>query len=213
MLGMDGMDLSFPTEINALPSDIQAFLDEADRRIERFQLDRNIPGFVPSDYARVFMTLQRLVESDLARGERFCEWGSGFGVVACLAGMLGFDAYGIEIEGKLVDAAREIAADFDVCVEFIEGSFISMESAARIGPNERFAWLTTQQIPGLGLDLSPADFDVIYAYPWPDEETLIGALFECHAEVGALLLTYHADGNLRLRRRQQKKRRRLPTSG
>jgi len=40
----------------------------------------------------------------------------------------------------------------------------------------------------------------VFAYPWPDEEALIEGLFEGHAREGAMLLTFHADGALRLRR-------------
>jgi hypothetical protein len=41
----------------------------------------------------------------------------------------------------------------------------------------------------LGLD--PEDFDVVFAYPWPDEECLTSALFECYARDGAVLLADH----------------------
>ena len=44
------------------------------------------------------------------------------------------------------------------------------------------------------------EFDLVFAYPWPDEEALIEGLFEGHARAGAMLLTYHADSTLRLRR-------------
>ena len=50
------------------------------------------------------------------------------------------------------------------------------------------------------MGLEPEEFDLVFAYPWPDEEALIEGLFEGHARAGAMLLTYHADGALRLRR-------------
>src|SRR5262245_50345847 len=80
--------------------------------------------FVPSDHLCAFGALQALAESALAPGGRFCEWGSGFGVVTCLAAMIGFDACGIEIEPELVDAARRLAEDFELSAEFVCGSFI-----------------------------------------------------------------------------------------
>jgi hypothetical protein len=49
---------------------------------------------------------------------------------------------------------------------------------------------------GLGVE----DLDLVLACPRPDEEALIEGLFEGHARAGAMLLTYHADGALRLRR-------------
>ena len=65
-----------------------------------------------------------------------------------------------------------------------------------------FAWLST--VGGSGyeeLGLGPDDFDIIFAYPWPDEERLTGALFERYARAGAVLLTYHGGDDLRLRRK------------
>ena len=47
----------------------------------------------------------------------------------------------------------------------------------------------------------PADFDVIFAYPWPDEERLIRTLFDRLAGVGAKLLTYHGGDDFQLRRK------------
>ena len=51
------------------------------------------------------------------------------------------------------------------------------------------------------LGMSPEEFDLIYAYPWPDEEWLVEELFDAHARPGALLLTYHGDRGLWLRRK------------
>src|SRR5262249_40914020 len=185
-----------------LPRYVHAFLRAAGRRIERFQRERHIPGFVPSNFARAYWALRALAATGAARGNLFCEWGSGFGVVACLAAMLDFDAYGIEIEGELVDAARLLAGDFCVPVEFVRGSFFPKGSAACFQRGDEFAWLTTsgghtEEELGLGL----ADFDVIFAYPWPDEERVTAALFEQQAGVGAGLLTYHGENDVRLRRK------------
>src|SRR5579885_3294362 len=111
------LDVKLTVADAELPADVRALLREADRRIERFQRDCHVPGFVPSDFAGAYRVLRALQEADAAPGGLFCEWGSGFGVVACLAALLGYDAHGIEIEGELVDAARELAADFDLPVE------------------------------------------------------------------------------------------------
>jgi hypothetical protein len=183
-----------------LPAEVRAFLREADRRIDEFQRHALVPGFVPSDFIQAYRFLDCLGEANLTRGNLFCEWGSGFGVVACLAAMLGFDAVGIEIEGSLVDQAEQLADDFGVSVEFIRGSFIPCGSDVHeIGD---FSWLTTEEDrtnEDLGLD--PDDFDVIFAYPWPDEEDVTEALFERYARKGAVLATYHG-GDFRLRRKR-----------
>jgi hypothetical protein len=195
-------DLSLPAGAFRLPRDVGAFLREANRRIERFRDECHVPGFVPSDFVPVYGALRALAAAQAVSGSLFCEWGSGFGVVACLAAMLEFDACGIEIEGELVEAAQQLADDFDLPVEFVRGSFIPPGSAARLEAGAGFAWLTTRpDSPGEGLELGPADFAVIFAYPWPDEEGLIDTLFERHAAPGAVLVTYHGGDDVRLRRK------------
>jgi hypothetical protein len=189
----------------AVPGDVSSFLREADRRIERFQMHSRVPGFVPSDFHAGFRVLRSLAETAIVPGSLFCEWGSGFGVVACLAAMLDFDAYGIEMEPELVSAARQLAADFDLPAQFIRGSFIP--TGADAGGDEPFAWLNTDESNmeeelGLAVD----DFGVIFAYPWPDEERLTTDLFERYASVGAVLVTYHGGEDFRLRRKTSSKR-------
>src|SRR5439155_13202718 len=106
----------------------------------------------------------------------------------------------IETEGDLVDAARRLAADFGLPVAFARGSFIPAASA---GParGRAFAWLDTHGGSGYEeLELSPDDLDVVFAYPWPDEERWTGDLFRRHARRGAVLVTYHGGADVRLRR-------------
>ena len=198
-------------EVNeaALPRDIGAFLCDADRRIEHFQTDSSLLAFVPSDFVRAYAILRSLSEN-LAPGRLFCEWGSGFGVVACLAAMLDFEAHGIEIEGELIDAARRLAADYELPVELVRGSFIPKGDKLSNGGNS-FAWLTTEEsIAPDESDLDPDDFAVIFAYPWPDEDRATADLFERHAALGAILITYHGGDDFRVRRKTKS---RLRTRG
>jgi hypothetical protein len=194
------VDLILSIEAAEVPGDVRRFLQEADRRIEEFLSARTIPGFVPSDFTRAYAVLRALAAQDVGAGNLFCEWGSGFGVVACLAAMLDFDAWGIEIEGQLVDAARQLAKDFDLPVEFIHGSFIPSGSDDCLGSGKEFAWMTTDAA-NAGEEMDPAAFDVVFAYPWPDEEAVVAALFERHSSPGAILATYHGGEELRLRRK------------
>jgi hypothetical protein len=201
------IDLNLPTPPDPVPSDVRSFLREAERRIWHFQSEHCIPAFVPSDYEETYRVLRALAAEDLAPGRLFCEWGSGFGVVTCLAAMLDFDAFGIEIEDELVDEARRLADDFDLPVEFMHGSFIPHRSAAHLARDDRFAWLNTDgsdPYPQLGLD--PCDFGVIFAYPWPDEEEATEALFDRYGGDGAVLTTYHGGKDFRLRRRKAPRR-------
>jgi hypothetical protein len=192
------VDLNLPIDAAALPAEVRAFLREADRRIERFQRECRAPGFVPSDFAGAYAVLRAIAEADVAPGRLFCEWGSGFGVVACLAAMLGYDAVGIEINRDLVDAAGQLADDFGIPVEFVHGSFIPPGETIDAGGG--FSWLETEET-GADVELGPDDFDVIFAYPWPDEEASTEALFERCAAAGALLASYHGGADFRLHRK------------
>ncbi len=200
------VELDLSTDNTDVPGDVGSFLREAERRIERFQRAGRLPAFVPSDYSSAYRALRYLAESGAAPGNVFCEWGSGFGVVACLAAMLDFDACGIEIEGELVDAARELADDFGLPASFVRGSFIPEGSLARPDPVDGFSWLSTDERGGYDeLGLGPDVLDVVFAYPWPDEETFTGEVFGQFAAPGALLLTYHGGETFRLRRKVRRR--------
>ena len=196
------VNLNLQVSDAAIPGDVRSFLRVAARRIKRFRRESHVPGFVPSDFERVYGILHALAAANLAPGNLFCEWGSGFGVVACLAAMLDFDACGIEIEQELVDAARQLADDFELPVEFIRGSFIPPGGEAFVDSSDGFVWLTTDADSSHEeLGLAPDDFDVIFAYPWPDEQAAVAGLFERYAAVGAVLVTYHGEEDFRLRRK------------
>ena len=203
------VDIEISINGSVLPDDVVAFLREADLRVSQFV--RNSPirvtGFVPSDFVTVYHALRAITEANLAPGTSLSEWGSGFGVVASLAAMLGFKVCGIEIERDLVDASRRLADDFGLPVEFVHGSFIPSgaeayaEKASADNSAEWF-WLVTDADDAYdeaGLD--PDDFDVVFAYPWPSEECLIESLFEKYAAEQALLLTYNQYNSVRVRRK------------
>ena len=207
------VDVEFSVNASVLPDDVVAFLREADLRVDHFVRNHSIriTGFVPSDFTTVYHALRTITETHLAPGNSFCEWGSGFGVVASLAAMLEMSVCGIEIERDLVDASRRLADDFGLPVEFVQGSFIPLggeadaEEACVDNGSEAF-WLVTdadEAYEELGLD--PDDFDVVFAYPWPGEEYLIEDLFEKYAAEEALLLTYNQYDSVRLQRKVGKK--------
>src|SRR5438132_3709796 len=130
-------ELSLPGNGAAPPREVRAFLREAERRIARFRRTHLLPGFVPCDFVRAHEAVRALAAENVAPGNLFCEWGSGFGVVACLAALAEFDACGIEIEPQLVDAARQLADDFDLPAQFYCGSFLpGGGTAARDGGQE-----------------------------------------------------------------------------
>lgn len=203
------VDLKAPLDRTAIPGDVRSFLREAERRIGRFNQASSVPSFVPSDFEGAYGMVRALAAADLTTGRIFCEWGSGFGVVACLAAMLDFDACGVEVEGELVDAARKLAEDFSLPVEFVQGSFIPTGADIYLKDSGGYSWLATEDgsaYEELGLD--PDELNIVFAYPWPDEECLIAQLFERYAGAGAELLTYHGGEEFRRRRKTAKRRRR-----
>jgi len=153
--------------------------------------------------------LRALADSTLPRGRQFCEWGSGFGVVACLAAMLEFDACGIEVEPLLVREARGLADEFGLVVEFALGSFVPPGAENRVHAAGNYSWLTTDgDYAYEDLGLEPSDMDVVFVYPWPDEEAVTAELFNRYAGTGAVLATYHGGSDFRLRRKGKRAKRR-----
>ena len=198
------VDVEFDPPKIAIPADVAALLADAQERIDA--LDNaariEIPAFVPSNFELAYRALAEIEATNLATGRRFIEWGSGIGIVTCLASCVGFDAVGIEIESKLVDIAREIARGHGIAVQFACGSFIPDGIVPRVDWVDGVAWLTTDGRDGHEeLELDPDDFDVVFAYPWPGEEQVIFDLFQHAAATGSLLLTYHSQDGLRLQRK------------
>jgi hypothetical protein len=135
-----------------LPQRALAFLEEGRARfpsLERFD-------FVPSDYPAVWRRLAALPCG------RFCEWGSGFGIVTGLAEMLGFEAWGVEIDPALAEASRRLLADFGLSAQIETGDYL--HSARRA--------------------------DVYFAYLWPGQTPALEAHFETVAPDGARLVHY-----------------------
>ncbi len=181
-------------------------IDDAQERIERFILHRYatdpLPSFVASDYVMVNRALLAVIRGGHATGSMFCEWGAGFAVVAALAALQKLDAYAIEIDRELVDEAERLMNDHDLNVQLVQGSLIPEGGDVLVDGMAQQAWLLTNEQSAydeLGLDL--CDFDIVFAYPWPGEESLIEALFDKFAARGALLLTYHGMNEIRLQRR------------
>ena len=207
---MSLVEIHCPAFSEPVPPEVLAFLSEADRRVEAFidgHLDRPLPAFVPSDHEKVFPVLRWIREEQLAPGPRFCEWGSGLGIAATLAAMLGFRAHGIEIQPDLVREAERLAADFAQRVDFVCGSLLPVGGEHYADLVEDFAWLDTggqDAYDLLGFD--PEDFDVIYAYPWPGEENVLEDLFEEYAADGSLFVTFHGREGLKVRRRVARRR-------
>jgi len=196
------VELSVSSE--PLPDVAAWLIADAQKRVEVFSDDHAacIPAYVPSDFEIVYRGLAAIETQWLAAGRRFVEWGSGIGVITCLAESLGFDAVGIEIESQLVDIAESLSQEHGMSAQFARGSFLPPGSRPRLEMPDDFAWLTTHGPDGYEqLEMEPDEFDVVFAYPWPGEEQVIFDVFAGSAAVGALLLTYHGQEGLKLQRK------------
>lgn len=193
-----------------LPAKVAQLVHAGNERIERFQATHVVAGFVPSDFAGAYAALLELAHRRNgagAPGQSFCEWGSGFGVVACLAATCGFDAWGIEVNETLVAESQQLAADFELPVQFHCGSFLPADAAETLDENcadagDGFYWMDFYAKPvedEMGLAIE--DFDVVYAYPWPGEEDVVFTVFDRYAALGAVLLTFHGLEGFHLHRK------------
>ena len=198
-------DVEFTLTEDDLPPEIEEFIAAAEERIREFQEDLRgaaIPAFVPSDFRMVYRALEEVMDRGLAPGTLFCEWGSGFGVVACLADALGFDAHAIEINHELMDAAEGLADEYGYEVEFARGTFVPEDGDVYLDQTNEFEWLSPGGACGYeALGLETDDFDVIFAFPWPGEEAVVENLFTRFGAEGALLVTYHGIEEVRIRRK------------
>ncbi len=169
------------------------FFDRFDRTVR----ERGFHAFVASEYEVV---LDALV-AHRAPGLRLLELGSASGVITIMADLLGYEAYGIEIDGSLVATAREMAQRFHSRARFVAGSFFPAGYAYRgVDGEVRTGTLgvgaSGYQELGRALD----DFDVVFGYPWGGEEPVLLDLMKRYGNPESLLLMHSVnDGVLAYR--------------
>jgi hypothetical protein len=204
---LDNIELNL--DDHKIPARVCDFIYEANTRVAAFMETRPKPlvGFFPSCFEAVYRALREISSRRLTAGNSFCEWGSGFGVTASMASMLGFDSYGIEIDPELCEVSRELASQFNLSVNFTTGSFIPKGSDrlidrayANCQGDMMIVPYTDQSYEEIGMEVR--DFDLIFAYPWPKDARLTSALFDKFASSDALLLTYNGVESLRLQRKR-----------
>src|SRR3989442_10159877 len=114
-IAMDGSEASDTDHVASL-------IATSSRGWERFFADHDdhqAPRFVPSVPERVFAVLEEVTRRKLPPTRVFCEWGSGFGTATCLAALLGYEAYGLEIDEELVRRSRVIARRLGIPVTML----------------------------------------------------------------------------------------------
>ncbi len=181
----------------SLRIELQPLWDEADELWERSQIADGFHAYVSADYDAVFRSLVRL------RGQAgtFLEWGSGLGVVTIMASRLGFEAYGIENEPELVDHAYAFGERYASAARFACGNFFPSEFEWNPGKGEtevRTALRSAAAYERMGRKLS--DFDLVYAYPWPEEHQLYQNVMRECGRPNSLFLTYDVRRGMELHR-------------
>lgn len=174
----------------ALRERMHALAEEGRDHWDRFDHEvrqKDFHPFVPGDYEPV---LRRLVEMR-APGMRFLEWGSGNGVITIMADLLGYEAYGIELDGPLVEVARDLARRHGSGARFAAGSFLP--GGYRYRPRNGDGRLGTIGVGESGyreLGHPLDDFDLVYAYPWGGEEPMMLDLMRAYGARDARLLLH-----------------------
>ena len=200
--------IEFDYESVATPREIVEFLQAVDDLVEQHRVNTatSFRGFVPSDYVAIYRCLKVLYDSHLLCGDRFCEWGSGVSVVASLAAMIGYESCGIEYDGNLCTVAEGISEDFDVPVELVNGSFIpegveDLIDDAFATHDGELALHTDPDRAYEELGYTINDFDLIFAYPWPNDVQLTHEIFDRCAARGAMFLAYYDSDSIALYRK------------
>ena len=192
----------------AIPRDIRQFLRAVDHRVEKHRVNTatSFRGFVPSDYTSVYRCLKAVYDSNLLCGDRFCEWGSGIGVVASMASAIGYEAYGIECNHELCLVAEELSEEFELGATLINGSFVPpgvedlIDHAFTSNEGDVALYMESDDAyDEMALEVN--DFDLIFVYPWPNDVELTHRIFDRCAASGALLLAYYEHNSISLFRK------------
>jgi hypothetical protein len=161
----------------------------ADRFHERVR-DREWHPFVAADYERVEQTLSSLRQPGL----RFLEWGSATGIITIMADMLGYEAFGIELDEELVGIARDMADRFGSRARFAAGSYLPAGYRWQSDTGDRRLGTIGQGRSGyLELQHPLEDFDLVFGYPWGGEEPVMLDLMRCYGGKNARLLLHCTD--------------------
>lgn len=165
---------------------------------ERFDTevrDKRFHPFVAAEYEKV---LAALIERR-GTGLRFLEWGSASGVITIMADLLGYEAYGIELDDSLVETSRDLAARFDSNARFVKGSFVPAGFA--IGPNDgENAWVGHGPSGYLELGFALDDFDMVFGFPWPGGKATMLDLMRRYGGTDATLLLFDVEAGVQVYR-------------
>ena len=203
--------IDYEAESPEVPEPFASLIQDADDRWEKLwsqKLNKRYPRYVASEPAQVYAALKHVRDEGLALGERFIEWGSGFGVATCLAAQLGFEATGIELEDGLVEIAESLAEKHQTGAKFIATTYIpegyisyDHVGGSDIVPDESFGYQVGPPSYD-GMDIALDEIDVFFVYPWPGEQEMMLKLFKSVASEDAILIVYYGNQEICIYRKQ-----------
>jgi len=177
-----------------IPAATERILVDADQALQAYwdQWHKQpIEQYVACDFRDVWRAMSQLTESKLARGNTFCEWGCGFGIVTGLASQLGWEAVGIEAEAFLVEQAKRFLQRNQLAGEVLHGNFLPPGSERLARSQSDHASLFHQVENAYEKhDLQLDDYALIFAYPWPGEHHFLQEVFRCYGGEDALMLMF-----------------------
>lgn len=192
-----------------MPPEVAKFVEIADRAMDEYDDQHEYkkrPNFVHCDPVLFHAAIACVTEQDLPLGRVFCEWGSGFGMSTCIAALLGYEAYGIEIDPDVVKYSRALAKRQNIDVTILETSYFpeGFSSYTGSGDDELIVppeysrahgdILHMPRYPGMEIDTD--EIDLFFVYPWPKEHEMFQDLFKAIAGDGAVLIAYYGDGEI-----------------
>lgn len=188
---MPGLDGELRARLAALTEEGWEIWHRFDSEVRQ----ENWHPFVAADYERVLETLLAL----RAPGMRFLEWGSATGVITIMADLLGYEAYGIELDPALVDVARGLAARHGSNARFAAGSLLPTGYRWKPRTGDGRTGTIGAGESGYALLQRPLeDFDLVYGYPWPGEEEMMLDLMRCYGGAQARLILHGGTEGIRV---------------
>lgn len=203
---MSLQEITLELDPSILPDPVRDLIDEADKRCDQFfeaGLGLRYPRYVPSDPTVAHAAIAFLEQQGLLRGKVFCEWGCGFATVTGIASLLGFEAYGIELEPELAELGSSLTGELGIPAEILNISYFpeGYDESEGVGgkdliiPESHHSRGPAPPSPSYQ-DLDPDEVDLFYVYPWPGQERLMMDLFISLSSPGAILLIYNGEGEI-----------------
>lgn len=182
------------TMTTTIPPDLRARLDalyeDGWDHFQQFDAEvrrNSFHPFVPADYNEV----EKLIAPVAREGLRFLEWGSGSGVITIMADLLGCEAWGIELDARLVEVARGLARKHGSDARFVAASFLPA-GYQYVDPDGGHRTGTLGDGPSGYIEMGRAldDFDVVFGYPWHGEEPVMRDVFRRYGNPDATLIIF-----------------------